>query len=314
MKARTFYIAALSVVLVSSLLFAAPDGVGRVWPFPMVESEEVLTRWLTDNGFDPFRVVLGYGSIRLQAVKENECWRITLKPRSPLATEIRALYTQNGELDEDKIEVLWVHLKDYSKDFHRTRGDTDQAIPKAILSQKEHVVCIKAFVDREHIQFSGFIIDGEGLIISTAHDLQGIQEITVSLYNGRQRNGHIVAIDFDRDVALLKIDMISDSFISLAGGRHLVSTGEKIYSIGCPINHSGIIHSGVITGPPRRANGLTLLQVRMEVFPGSSGSPVFDAQGHVIGMVKGRYRGTNSVGFLIPLDTITAFLREIPPT
>lgn len=309
MKARIFYIAALSVVLVSSLLFAAPDGFGRVWPFPMVESEEVLTHWLAGNGFDPSRVVLEYGSVQLRAVKENECWQIILKPRSPLATEMRALYTQNGELDEDTIEVLWAYLKNYSKDFHRTGGNTDQAVPTSILSQKEHVVCIKALVDREHIQFSGFIIDSEGLMISTAHDLQGIKDITVTLYNGRQRNGHIVAIDFDRDVSLIKIDMTSDSFISLAEGRHLVSMGEKIYSIGCPVNQSGNIHSGIITGPPRRANGLTLLQISMEIFPGSSGSPVFDAQGHVIGMVKGRYRGTNSVGFLIPLDTIMAFLR-----
>jgi serine protease Do len=314
MKARTFCIATLSVVLVSSLLLADSDGSGRVWPFPLVESEEVLTRWLADAGFDPSRVALEYGAVRLRAVRANEYWQIILKPRSPLATEIRALYTQNGDPDEDKIEALWAYLKDYSKDFHRIGESTDQVVPTAILSQKEYVVCIKAFIERELIQFSGFIIDCEGLIISTAHDLQGIKDITVSLHNGRQLNGHIVAIDSDRDVSLIKIDMTSDSFISLAEGRHFVSMGEKIYSIGCPINHSGTIHSGVITGPPRRANGLTLLQISMEIFPGSSGSPVFDAQGCVIGMVKGRYRGTNSVGFLIPLDTITAFLRGIQPT
>jgi serine protease Do len=314
MKARTFFMVTLSLVVVSSSLSAASDGSDKVWPFPLVESEEVLTRWLADTGFELSRMVLGYGSVRLRAVKENGCWQIRLKPRSPLATEMHALYTQNGELDEGKIELLWAYLEGYSKDFHRAERNTRQDVPTAVLSKKELVVCIHAFVDREHIQFSGFIVDREGLMISTAHDLQGIQDITVSLYNGSQRNGYIVAIDFDRDVSLIKIDMNSDLLISLAEGRHLVSMGEKIYSIGCPVNQGGNIQSGIITGPPRRAHGLALLQVSMEVFPGSSGSPVFDAHGHVIGMIKGRYRGTNSVGFLIPLETIMAFLKGIPPT
>ena len=313
MKATTLCIVTLSVVLVSSSLFAASNGSVKVWPFPLVESEEVLTRWLAKAGFNPSRVGLEYGLVQLRAVKENEYWQIILRPRSPLATETRALYTQNSTPDEAKVEALWAYLKDYARDFHEAEKNFND-IPLTILSQRENIVCIKAIIEREQIQFSGFMIDCEGLIVATAHDLQDIRDVTVNLYDGRQRNGHIVAIDFGRDVSLIKIDMTSDSFISLAEGRYLVSMGEKIYSVGCPINQSGNVHSGIVTGPPRRANGLTLLQISIEVFPGSSGSPVFDAQGHVIGMVKGRYRGTNSVGFLIPLDTITGFLREIPPT
>jgi serine protease Do len=308
MTAKTFCIVVLSVVLVSSSLFADSNDSARVWPFPLVESEEVLTRWLADTGFEFSRVPLEYGSVRLRAVRANERWQIILKPRSPLATEVLALYTQNGRPDEGKIEALWAYLKSYSEDLHGTGGNSDQVVPAAILSQKEHVVCVKALIEREHIQFSGFIIDRDGLIISTAHDLQGIKDVTVILYNGRQLNGRIIASDYHRDVALIKIDMTSDSFISLAGGRTLISMGETIYSMGCPTNHSGAVYSGRITGPPRRANGLVLLQVSMEVFPGSSGSPVFDVQGNVLGIIKGRYRGTDSVGFLIPLETIMEFL------
>ncbi len=313
MKAKAFYILVLSIVLVSSSLFADSDGSVRVWPFPLVESEEVLARWLEDTGFEFSRFPLEYGSIRLRAVRANERWQIILKPRSPLATEVRALYTQNGRPDEDRIEALWAYLKGYSKDFHGTAGESDEVVPAAILSHKEHVVCVKAFIEREHIQFSGFIIARDGLIISTAHDLQGIKDVTVILYNGRQFDGRIVAADYYRDVALIKIDMTSDSFVSLAEGRTLISMGENIYSIGCPTNHGGAVYSGIITGPPRRANGMVLLQISMEVFPGSSGSPVFDVQGNVLGIIKGRYRGTDSVGFLIPLETIMESLRGIEP-
>jgi serine protease Do len=51
-------------------------------------------------------------------------------------------------------------------------------------------------------------------------------------------------------------------------------------------------------------------QVNMDIYPGSSGSPVFDGQGRLIGMVKGRYRGTSSIGFVIPLETIISFVQE----
>jgi len=46
----------------------------------------------------------------------------------------------------------------------------------------------------------------------------------------------------------------------------------------------------------------------MNIYPGSSGSPVFDARGQLVAMVKGRYRGTTTVGFLTPLEAIITFL------
>jgi serine protease Do len=48
----------------------------------------------------------------------------------------------------------------------------------------------------------------------------------------------------------------------------------------------------------------------METPPGSSGSPVFDREGKMVAMIKGRYRGTHSTGFLIPLETVVKFLNE----
>ena len=86
--------------------------------------------------------------------------------------------------------------------------------------------------------------------------------------------------------------------------------GERIYSLGCPLNLVGTVFTGIANGPPRRVDDLTYWQVNMEIHPGSSGSPVFDMNGNLVGVVKGRYRGTHSIGFLIPLDSIVAFMSE----
>jgi serine protease Do len=57
-------------------------------------------------------------------------------------------------------------------------------------------------------------------------------------------------------------------------------------------------------------NNAPLLQVVMKTLPGGSGSPVFDREGSLVAMVKGRYRGTDIVGFLTPLEIMRQFLRE----
>jgi serine protease Do len=49
----------------------------------------------------------------------------------------------------------------------------------------------------------------------------------------------------------------------------------------------------------------------MEIYPGSSGSPVFDGEGNLVAVVKGRHRGTDSVGFLIPFETIVEFAKDM---
>jgi serine protease Do len=62
---------------------------------------------------------------------------------------------------------------------------------------------------------------------------------------------------------------------------------------------------------PKRVEDLILWQVQMKIYPGSSGSPVFDGMGKLVGIVTGRYRGTDSVGFLIPFGTLMEFLKEM---
>jgi serine protease Do len=80
--------------------------------------------------------------------------------------------------------------------------------------------------------------------------------------------------------------------------------------VNCPDNPQGRVTAGRINGPPALVNGYPLWQVAMKVVPGTSGSPVFDPDGRLVGVVRGRYRGTESRGFLIPVGTIREFLDQ----
>ncbi|MEW5801065.1 MAG: S1C family serine protease [bacterium] len=333
---------------------AQPPDLSKAYPFPLLEMEEVISRWLLHNNFEVARTPLKGGQVRLGAVREDQKWQITLKPRSPLASEVHAEYTrQEGQPDPAANKELWDHLRRYAQDPSAEREDF--GVPAQVLSQGTSVVCIRAGRDgtgqdgagwhgtrqdgagqngagqgksgcdgagqdkseqnragreTKPIQFSGFIIDRDGFILATAHDLEGIHEVRVILDNGRELKGSIRKIDHDRDLALISVGAKFDTFIPLARGRNILDIGEKVYSIGWPLNLRGTVHAGFINGPPRKVNTLPLWQVNMEILPGSSGSPVFDARGQIVAVVKGRYRGTDSVGFLIPLGTVREFLRE----
>jgi serine protease Do len=313
MKAKTVSCFILYFIWIASITFADIGVPLRVWPYPITESVEVLSQWFKDHGFELSRISLDAGSFQLKAAKGEESWQVILRPCSPLATEVKFQYTREGQPDEAKIEELRAYLKHYNTGLYEKKEHFGQTIPAHILSYRENSVCIEADLEQGHIQFSGVIIDEDGLIISTAHDLKGVKNVTVTMNTGQQNDAYLIAADFHRDLALIKINSGFKSWVSLTKGRNFLRMGEKIYAISCPNHQSNTFHSGVIIGPPRRANDLPLWQVSMSVFQGNSGSPVFDEQGNLVGIVKGRYRGTDSIGFLIPLETILEFLKEIKP-
>ncbi|MDY7033307.1 MAG: serine protease [Thermodesulfobacteriota bacterium] len=276
----------------------------------MTEIKEVLLDWFTNSGFQVRGDMPEANRVQITAVKVKEIWRISLTRHSPLATKVEAGCFVNEEPDKTKLKEFWNHVSEYIKGSLSETGNLHQGIPITVLSQIESVVCIKAKRKNSTVQISGFFYNDENLIICTAHDLEAVKEIKVILYDGREITGHIVKKDLQRDLALVYVNIKQDSFIPLDKGRNLLSIGERLYSIGCTANYGRTVYSGVMDGLPRRVNNLLLWKVNMEIYPGSSGSPVFDVQGHLVAMVMGRYRGTDSVGFLIPLETIIDFVRE----
>jgi serine protease Do len=270
--------------------------------------ESILTDWLSQCGFRVNPSERHGGKVILTAIKEQQRWHIHLKPHSALTTEVQINPSGYAVKDRGMPREMAAYLAGYTKALSVKKEDTQQAIPPSVLSQIESVVCIKARRGQKNTQFSGFIMNSEGLILCTTHDLEALQEIKVILHDNQEFDGHLVKFDAHKDLALVRADLRLKSNVSLARGRNLIEIGERVFTIGCPVNLIGTVYSGTVNGPPRRVEELPFWQVNMEIHPGSSGSPVFDANGRLVGIVKGRYRGTTSIGFVIPLETITSFL------
>ncbi len=311
MKYITAPILFFLVLLATAALASAQENTGK-YPVPSSEMEDIVNDWLSEAGFIVYRSAMEAGLIRMKAQKGNESWEILLRQNSPLATEVQAFYTRDDRPDPTHVQTLWNFLSAYHNGSDADVEASNAAIPTPVLARIESVVCITADLgDDNTIQFSGFIVDSSGLILCTAHYLKGVRSMTLTLFDGLKLGGALIKIDYERDLALINVNQQFNASVSLADGIRLLGMGQKVYSVGCPENLGGTIYSGFINGPPRSVNDHFLWQASMKVYPGSSGSPVFDGSGNLVAMVKARHKGTDSLGFLIPCETMISFVRDM---
>jgi len=310
LKSITIVCLLISLIIFCDFSFAGPESASKLYSLPIGELEAIVLDWLTRSGFEIQRSRLKMGDVRFNITRPAEKWQIVLKPRSELITEIQADSACSAPQRSATLDRMVTYIAKYIQTPAEKKEVSNQVIPPAVLSQIGSVVCLNTKSNKKNSQHTGFVVDTQGLVLTTIHDVETFDDITVTLYDGRELAGNVIKKNTDQDLALINIRAGLENAVSLAEGRNLLGMGERVYSVGCPINLVGSVFPGIINGPPRRVDKLTYWQVNMEIHPGSSGSPVFDVQGNLAGIVKGRYRGTQSIGFLIPLETIVAFVKE----
>ena len=331
-----------SISFISVPVCADDTYFSKTYPLPITEMEDTISKWLGNWDFEIFSTDQEYSQVRFSAESQEEIWEVSLTQQSPLATNVTirkqggdviksnllnkwedyiSKYLNNSDIEtqDDRKESFSVnpnqpkrlenHISKYNNATNAQSPDIQQDVPNTFFPQKKSVVCIKVIVDGEVYHSSGFIINKNGLIISTAHDFKNLESVSVTLYNGQEIPGRVLRMDSHRDLTLIQIDRKLEGYIPLLNGRDKLKKGEKLYSMGCPINGNEIVSPGFFTAG-RHLNDLVLWQVSMQIHHGQSGSPVFDENGNLVGIVTGRRRGTPSVGFLIPFGALLEFVQE----
>jgi serine protease Do len=279
-----------------------------VYPVPATEIKDQIIVWLRGSGFRISQGGEDTGEFTLECSRGRERLLVEIRPNSPLAS-IALVSDLTGIADGGTVvNGLKASLETYVRNLQREGPVALQKIPDAVLSQEKAVFCLSASLGSGTVEFSGFAVDRNGLIVTTAHDLDGISEIIVCLENGEKYAGKVIRRDPLRDLTLIKVEKSLAGTVPVNRGRRRLNMREKIFSTVCPAHNQEKMRTGIVDEPPAIVNGQPLWQVNMDVAPGDSGGPVFDSEGRLVGVVKGRFRGGWSRGFLIPTNTLRDFL------
>ncbi len=163
-------------------------------------------------------------------------------------------------------------------------------------------------LDQETDQGSGFIIRGDGLVLTNNHVVQNADGgvITVSLQDGRKFPAKLVGRDDRSDIAVLKIEASGLPVLEI-GDSDAAKVGQFAFAIGAPFDLPYTFTVGVISAKGRtnltnNKNYEEFIQTDASINPGNSGGPLCDLDGRVIGintMISGINRG---LGFAVPIN------------
>jgi serine protease Do len=167
---------------------------------------------------------------------------------------------------------------------------------------------------------SGVVVTAQGDVITAAHVVQAMDEITVEFSDGAVVNAHVVASEPAADLALLRVQSLPASVkVAPLGDSDGVHVGDQVLVVGAPYGLGRSLSVGWISAryPPNtvyRAMPLAeFFQTTTPINQGNSGGPMFDLGGRVIGIVShniSKSGGSEGLGFVVTSNSARRLLFE----
>ena len=170
---------------------------------------------------------------------------------------------------------------------------------------------------------TGFVVDGDGTILTNFHVIDGADKVRVTLIDGTSVDAQVVGSDAFSDVAVLRAEIPAGRLVvATLGDSDMVQPGQLAVAIGTPFGLDHSVTAGIVSavgrefgttpgGRPARGR----IQTDAPINPGNSGGPLFNAAGEVVGMttsIESPVRGSVGIGFAVPVNrakTVLALVR-----
>jgi len=166
---------------------------------------------------------------------------------------------------------------------------------------------------------SGFIIDGDGSILTNNHVVENASKIVVKLSGDEQDyEAKVVGRDPKTDIAVIKINVQTGLPAANFGDSDRLEVGEWVMAIGNPFGLDGTVTSGIVSAKGR--HNITqgpydnFIQTDASINPGNSGGPLINLRGEVIGIntaIFSRTGGNIGIGFAIPINLVKELLPQL---
>jgi TPR repeat protein len=204
--------------------------------------------------------VLAYAWCRLAAAHGGE-------RQKQASEELRAMLTTSEVAEGKRLASAWA--------------------PGTLLAREDRSAAAGEEEPSQCCSGTGFLISPEGHILTSLHLVEGCTELRIS---GREGAAKLLAADSANDLALLQIPGETDGFARLTPKPSRVRQGEKIVVYGYPfkreLSSGGDLSPGVVTALTGLGKTTNQMQIAATLQPGSSGSPVIDKKGRVVGIVS----------------------------
>jgi S1-C subfamily serine protease len=141
---------------------------------------------------------------------------------------------------------------------------------------------------------SGVIVSTEGHVLTNFHVIKKVEGIEVTIHTGESHRASIIGSDPLLDIAVLKIDSDRKDFPALAfGDSDEIMVGHSILAAGNPLGLSGTVTRGMVSAKERNLTdgAPSLIQTDAVINPGSSGGPIVNRMGEIIGITVAIYKG-----------------------
>ena len=175
------------------------------------------------------------------------------------------------------------------------------------------IVCIDSQISDGISCGTGCIIDKSGIILTSAHVIEDGNNVVVTIHNGQDYIAKVIKkFGENKDIALLKINTLQELKTVKLGNSEKIKVGQKVLAIGNPFGFNGTLTQGIISRIDYAKNRI---QTDAAINPGSSGGPLLNKNGEIIGINQAIYNPDNNIsnigiGFAIPINTVKEYLKD----
>ena len=162
---------------------------------------------------------------------------------------------------------------------------------------------------------TGFAVDARGVIATNLHVVAGAHEIKIHTLDGKTYEvKRVEAIDLDRDLALITIEPKQPLATIPLGDSDKLAAGDPVVAIGNPMGVLDYtVSDGLISSVRVLSQQLTVLQISAPISPGSSGGPLFNSYGEVIGVATAILTQGQNLNFGVPGNYLKPLLAMRTP-
>jgi Flp pilus assembly protein TadD len=197
------------------------------------------------------------------------------------------------------------------------RAETESIDLKALAKKARPAVMLLVVSDaagKEIATGTGFLVSSDGKLISNHHVIENAASAVAKAENGGLFPVEgVLADDPKNDLVLLKLKAKDLPFLPL-GNSEKTEVGTRIAVIGSPLGLEGTLSEGIVSAVRELMGDMKMLQVTAAVSPGSSGSPVMNVKGDVVGIATALLRGGQALNFAVPVECGARLLEKVKPS